>query len=111
MYIHPAPSAAPTSVNVSAMNCTAITVQWGMVPCIEQNGHITGYTLNVTGIEDMKRVEDFFGGGVTQVIISELTPSTTYSIQIAAVNSEGTGPYSAPITIDTPNSELVYHFD
>ena len=87
------------------MSSIAITVQWEMVPCIEQNGDITGYTVRVLESGKMERVEDVVGDDVTQVTISELTPSTTYSIQVAAVNSIDTGPYSSLITTDTPNSK------
>ena len=93
-------------MSVSIISSTAIIVQWETVPCIEQNGDITGYTVLVLESGEMERVEDF--GDVTQVTISDLTPSTTYSIQVAAVNSEGTGPYSDLIIIDTPDSELYY---
>ena len=86
------------------MSSTAITVQWEAVPCIEQNGNITGYTVRVLESGEMNRVEDV-GSDVTQVTISDLTPSTTYSIQVAAVTSEDTGPYSDLIIIDTPDSE------
>ena len=98
---HTAPSAAPTNADVSVINSTALTVQWEAVPCIEQNGDITGYTVRVG---EMERVEDV--GDVNEVTISDLTPSTTYSIHVAAVNSEGTGPYSDLIIINTPDSEL-----
>ena len=37
------------------------------------------------------------GGSVTEATISGLTPSTTYSIEVAAVNSAGIGEYSAAI--------------
>ena len=87
------------------MSSIAITVQWEMVPCIEQNGDTTGYTVRVLESGKMERVEDVVGDDVTQVTISELTPSTTYSIQVAAVNSIDTGPYSSLITTDTLNSE------
>ena len=36
------------------------------------------------------------GGSVTETTISGLTPSTTYSIEVAAVNSVGIGVYSDP---------------
>ena len=91
-------------MDVSVINSTALNVQWGAVPCIEQNGDITGYTVRVLVSGEMERVEDV--SDVNEVTISELTPSTTYSIQVAAVNSEGTGPYSDLIIIDTPDSEL-----
>ena len=101
---HTAPSAAPTNVDVSVINSTALNVQWGAVPCIEQNGDITGYTVRVLESGEMERVEDV--GDVNEVTISDLTPSTTYSIQVAAVNNIDTGPYSDLIIIDTPDSEL-----
>ena len=34
------------------------------------------------------------GGSATEATISGLMPSTTYSIQVAAETSAGTGPYS-----------------
>ena len=104
----PAPSAPPNSVSVSIISSTAITVQWETVPCIEQNGDITGYKVRVLESGEMERVEDVVGDDVNEVTISDLTPSTTYSIQVAAVNNEGIGPYSDLITIDTPDSELYY---
>ena len=73
------------------MSSTALNVLWGPVPCIEQNGDITGYTVRVLESGEMERVEDV-GGDINEVTISDLTPSTTYYIQVAAVNSEGTGP-------------------
>ena len=105
MTIPPAPSAAPTDVSVYAMSSTAINVQWEAVPCIEQNGDITGYTVRVLETGEMERVGDV-GDDVNEVTISDLTPSTTYSIQVAAVNIIDTGSYSDLITIDTPDSEL-----
>ena len=91
-------------MDVFVINSTALNVQWEAVPCIEQNGDITGYTVCVLVSGEMERVED--ADDVNEVTISELTPSTTYSIQVAAVNIEDTGPYSDLITIDTPDGEL-----
>ena len=41
------------------------------------------------------------GGGVTEATISSLMPSTTYSIQVAAVNSAGIGVYSDLMIVQT----------
>ena len=41
------------------------------------------------------------GAGTTQTTISGLTPSTTYSIEVAAVSSAGTGVYNDAITAHT----------
>ena len=42
------------------------------------------------------------GGDVTEYIVSGLMPSTAYSVQVAAVNSAGAGPYTSPLMIETP---------
>ena len=41
-----------------------------------------------------RTVQMVSGDDTTQTTISGLTPSTTYSIEVAAVNSAGTGVYS-----------------
>ena len=41
------------------------------------------------------------GGGTTETSITDLTPSTTYSIEVAAVNSASTGVYSEPLVAMT----------
>ena len=38
--------------------------------------------------------------------ITGLTSSTTYSIEVSAVNSNGTGPYSTPVVVNTLESKL-----
>ena len=73
-------------------------MQWGMVPCPEQRGPITGYRLrygtsimNIDGNEQTDR----------QHVLTGLTPFTSYSVQVAAVNTGGTGPYSTALTVKT----------
>ena len=44
----------------------------------------------------------------TEATISGLMPSTTYSIQVAAVNSAGTGSYSDAQMPTTLDSEFTY---
>ena len=87
------------------MSSTAITVQWGPVECTDRNGDITGYrvSVNETSGEDGRVVD--VEGDVREVTVSDLTPVTTYSIQVRAVNSAGPGPYSDPVIQTTPYSE------
>ena len=107
MALFPVPSAAPSSVSVSVVNSTAFTVQWGMIICINRNGDITYYRIHVVGNVEIEKVVNASDDAREVTIISELTPSTTYSIQVAAVNNIGTGPNSVLITFDTPDSECV----
>ena len=90
-----APSIAPTSVNVSEVTSSSITVQWGAVDCIHRNGDITGYRVQY-GVQGNRstQTKNVSGRVATQTIISGLTPSTNYSIEVAAVNNVGTGVYS-----------------
>ena len=98
----PAPSAVPTSVSVSEVTSSSISVQWGAVDCSHRNGDITGYSVRygVQGSGSTQTVS-VSGGGATMTTISGLMPSTTYSIEMAAVNSAGTGVYSDPMTAET----------
>ena len=96
MTIPPAPSAAPTNVDVPVINSTTITVQWEAVPCIEQNGDITGYIVRYGS-----QTQSVSGGSVTETTISNLTPSTTYNFRVAAVNDADTGGFSSTLFIMT----------
>ena len=108
--LHPiAPSAAPTSVSVSGVTSSSITVQWGAVDCIHRNGDITGYSVQygVVGSGSTQTMS-VSGGSVTEATISSLMSSTTYSIQVAAVNSAGIGVYSDLLIVQT-ESECIAH--
>ena len=97
-----APSAAPTSVRESGVTSSSITVQWGAVDCIHHNGDITGYSVRY-GVQGSgsTQTRDVSGGSDTEATISSLMPSTTYSIQVAAVNSVGIGVYSDPVILSS----------
>ena len=102
-----APSSPPSDVTVTDVNSSAITAQWGSVPCADQNGAITGYSVQY-GVEGNGSTETVTvnGASTTQTTLSGLNPSTTYSIQVAAVNSAGTGVYIDPETAETLPSEF-----
>ena len=103
MAIPPAPSAPPTSVSVSEVTFSSITVQWGPVDCIHRNGDITGYSVQYGEVgSGSTQTMPVSGGSSTETTISGLMPSTVYSVQVAAMNSAGTGPYTSPLTIETP---------
>ena len=108
MHICTAPSAAPTSVSVSEVTSSSITVQWGAVDCIHRNGDI-GYSVRY-GVQGSGSTQtmNVSGGSVTEATISGLTLSTTYSIEVAAVNSAGTGAYSDVIMNTTQLSKYIY---
>ena len=98
MFFSSAPSAPPSSVNTTVENSTSITVQWGEVPCIHQNGVITGYSVQygVMGSGNTMTLP-VDGAATTEAIITGLTPSTTYSISVAGVNDQLIGTYSSAV--------------
>ena len=101
-FNHPAPSAPPASVSISDVISISITVQWGTVDCIHRNGDITGYSVRY-GVRESgsTQTESVSEDATTEATISGLVPSTSYVIEVAAVNSAGIGVYSDPLTVET----------
>ena len=100
LNLHSAPTAAPSNVSVTDVTSSTITVQWEMVPCIHQNGPITGYSVRYGVMGSGSTQTETVSG--TQTITSNLSSSSTnYSIEVAAINSAGTGVYSYPQTTVT----------
>ena len=91
------PSAPPTSVATSDVTYSSITVQWGTVNCIQRNGDITAYSVRY-GVQGDGSTQTVHVSGGGAIILFGLDSSTTYTIEVAAVNSAGIGPYSNPIT-------------
>ena len=70
--------------------------------CSHHNGNVTGYSVWY-GVQEKGSTQTVYvsGGATTNATISGLTPSTSYVIEVAAVNSAGTGVYSEPLTVET----------
>ena len=72
--------------------------------CIDRNSEISGYTV-LYGPVGGTAVNASVSGTNHQIYTAVgLTPSTNYSIEVAAVNSDGgVGPFSSPIFARTPD--------
>ncbi|CAI8057695.1 hypothetical protein GBAR_LOCUS31428, partial [Geodia barretti] len=68
------------------------TIQWGSVPCILQNGDITGYSVRYYADGPVQTMSIF--GMSLETTLPDLVSSTTYLVQVAAVNNVGTGEFS-----------------
>ena len=82
------------------MQPTEVFLRWMEVPCIQQNGPITGYVVRyyaTCGADRDVQRNKTEATGSTQ--IDGLTPNTEYAFQVAAININGTGPFSEPITL------------
>ena len=97
------------------MSSTVISVQWdGLTPCRHVNGLIVLYRVQYTevasGVVQSKDVAGEWNVMNAETSLTGLTPSTSYSIQVAAVNEEGdVGLYSDPLIVQT-ESKWPNHF-
>ena len=110
-YLHPppAPSGGPQMVRAVDMNSTHITIAWEAVNCTERNSNITGYVVRYSppssgGTDSVTVAGTGDAGG--RATIGGLTPSTQYSIRVAAVNSDGD---IGVFTVISVTSESVVH--
>ena len=81
------------------MTSSSITLEWEPLNCIDENGIITGYSVQYgvlgSGIVNGTSVA---GDNVTGTTLSDLVSSTNYLIEVAAMNAAGVGPYEAPLS-------------
>ena len=83
----------------ASVESRSLSVLWGTVPCPDQRGPITGYRLRYS---NGTSIVNTTGEGSRQHVLTGLTPFTSYSVQVAAVNDGGTGSYSDPaLTVET----------
>ena len=68
---------------------------------MHQNGNTTGYILRYAAVRTEPVTLSADSSQRTQ-IVSGLLAGTVYTIEVAAVNRAGAGPYSSPITTMTP---------
>ena len=103
-------AAVPLNISGRAVNTTAISVQWsGLSPCRLVNGLIVKYRVQYRtqpgGLVESKEVAGNWSSGAE----TELTPSTYYSIVVAAVNAENVaGIFSDAVFVSTLSGKLVH---
>ena len=88
---------------MSTSTSTSITVMWDRLSCVDRNGEITGYRILYGTTTPLDQTEMITGTAASDrtFTASGLVPLTTYMFRIAAVNSDGVGPYSDPESLDT----------
>ena len=92
----------PEVQNVSAVlvNSTSIRVTWTQI------SGLSGYKLEVRLLSGtLERQVLVIGTSVTTQTVTNLTPYTNYSVQVAGVGGGGdTGPFSNSYNISTPEA-------
>ena len=96
------PSTVPQAVTATVTGPTIVFVSWKRVDCIDRNSEISGYTVRYGPVGGTAVNTSVF---THQTYTADgLTPSTNYSIEVAAVNSDGgVGPFSSPVFVRTPD--------
>ena len=92
---------------MGTLTANSITLQWGEVACLERNGDITGYTVTAANSDGVVKGTARVNVDARQATISELTPSTQYTVSVAAVNGAGTGPVTI-LHVEIPGERLKY---
>ena len=109
------PSGTPQSFTIVTFTTTDITISWSPPVPSEQNGLITSYSIRVYGYP-FPAVNNSLNAPCVTMDYPAIDPATytligleefnNYTISVAAVNSNGTGPYTANMTIQTlPDGE------
>ena len=82
------------------INSTAISLSWGEVHCTERNGAITGYSLQYNIVGEMQSATTVnVTGDVTSTVIGGLNEFMTYTVSIAAINTNGIGQFNEMLEI------------
>ena len=97
-YNSTVPSSSPKDVIIKSNNQTSLSVSWAPPLEVDHNGPITSYVIDYTrnGCNDAIIVNVTSG---TTYTISGLVTFAEYSVGVAAVNINGTGPFSDAVVI------------
>ena len=113
-FIYAGSAVAPSNVSATALSSSVISVQWsGLSPCRLVNGLIVKYRVQYGaqsgGLVESREVTGNWSTGA-ETELTGLTPSSNYSISVAAVNEEGSvGAYSDPVVVETLPGILLFH--
>ncbi|XP_077986502.1 neuronal cell adhesion molecule-like [Glandiceps talaboti] len=104
-----APVGKPANVVLTVNGPTEIMVDWNEPPQDTVNGEITGYKILYTSVSLAKQQRQKRAVETKELVVntapailSDLTPYSTYTIEVQAKNSAGDGPSSDPVNADTP---------
>ena len=98
--VYAVPSGPPQNFRSSEVSSRTIALIWDPPLFEEQNGVITGYIINVTGIETEDSFEVFSD---SESLTAEFArPFSGYIFKIAGQTTVGVGTFSDPVTVMTP---------
>ena len=95
-YNYTAPSSAPINITVMSAHPGSLNISWEPPLEIDQNGPITDYVIRYSRVGSNVTMDDIVTSRHIYTI-TELLPFVNYSVEIAAINVNGTGPFSDPV--------------
>ena len=96
IYNSTVPSSAPTNIIVMSAHPASLNISWEPPPEINQNGPITDYVIRYSRVGSNVTVNEIVASRSIYTI-TELLPFVNYSVEITAINVNGTGPFSDPV--------------
>ena len=93
------PADAPTQLTILQLTHNSVNFSWYQIDSSSLNGEFLTYTILVTNT--LTTVTFSQSSLYSQTSITDLTPYTQYSLSVAVVNTQGTGPYSSPLNFST----------
>ena len=111
-HLHTEPTTIPTGIRLKSLKKTSVIVKWDNSPSFENEAVetflITLKILNRFAVGDTFIHKQFERLTTPKVHIGQLIPNTVYELRIAAVNGEGTGPSSSPVTFTTKGDRKIF---
>ena len=95
-------------VEIETVSSTSVIVAWAEPWLEQQNGVIFAYIICVAN--DSKQLNTTINSTaayISEVLVSPLNPFSEYNLSVAAVNINGTGPYSLPLPLTTAQAGFV----
>uniref|UniRef100_UPI00358F32F7 neogenin-like isoform X2 n=1 Tax=Myxine glutinosa TaxID=7769 RepID=UPI00358F32F7 len=99
------PSAPPQGVVVEVVNAQSILVRWQAPPTNTHNGEITGYKIHYRKAGQWAEAEIEETAHLNYLAMG-LDKGMEYNFRVAAVNSNGTGPFSPWLAAETFKTDL-----
>ena len=99
-----APNGPPQNIIAQPSSARSLNITWNPPAAAEQNGIITSYVVNITGVETGEQLQ--LTSQSQSVNVTGLTPYTTYLCIVAASTTIGPGPFSTQIIIGTPEAGI-----
>ena len=113
LYNFLAPTGKPQELRAKRVTDDTVELTWKREECLGRNGQITGYVVQYSQCrgDETNDTVNITMGATQSCTVSSLAPNTTYRFQVAVFNSNGTGPFSDPISNTTLVEGVLYGFN